>query len=86
MRRHSLIALLVVVCGIVTLNLSAAAHRQDEPTNKPSLPKIGTERPELSLHLLSGGPDLSGRPWKDKLWSWISGPPGVLRALTQFLT
>lgn len=61
MRRHSLIALLVVVSGIVALssalNVTAVAPRQDEPTNKPSLPKIGTERPELSLRLLSGGPD-----------------------------
>ena len=61
MRRHSLIALLVI-CGLVVLNLSsvhnaqAVGNRQDDPT-KPSLPKIGTERPELSLHLMSGGPD-----------------------------
>jgi len=62
MRRHSLIALLLV-CGFITLNhlssvpaTKAAGDRQDE-TTKPSLPKIGTERPELSLHLLSGGPD-----------------------------
>jgi thiol-disulfide isomerase/thioredoxin len=62
MRGHSLIALLVV-CGFVALNLGSAhnaqavGNRQDEPTTKSSLPKIGTERPELSLHLLSGGPD-----------------------------
>ena len=63
MRRHSLIALLVV-CGFVALNHLSSAHnakavgnRQDEPTTKPSLPKIGTERPELSFHFLSGGPD-----------------------------
>jgi len=63
MRRHSLIALLVV-SGIVALNhlsgvhnVKAVANRQDNPTSKPSLPEIGTERPELSLHLLSGGPD-----------------------------
>lgn len=63
MRRHSLIALLLAVSGIVALNLNslhsarAVAPRQDEPAAKPSLPKIGTERPELSLRLLSGGPD-----------------------------
>ena len=63
MRRHSLIALLVV-SGIVALNhlsgvhnVKAVANHQDGPTSKPSLPEIGTERPELSLHLLSGGPD-----------------------------
>ena len=63
MRRHSLTALLVV-CGFVALNHLSSVHnakavgnRQDEPTTKPSLPKIGTERPELSLRLLSGGPD-----------------------------
>ena len=62
MRRHSLIALLLI-CGLVALNhlsgvpaTKAAGDHQDE-TTKPSLPKIGTERPELSLHLLSGGPD-----------------------------
>ena len=64
MRRHSLIALLVVVSGIVALNHLSSVHNvaaggngQDEPTTQPSLPKIGTERPELSLHLLSGGSD-----------------------------
>ena len=60
MRRHSLIALLIV-SGIVALNhlsgFKAVANRQDNATSKPSLPEIGTERPELSLHLLSGGPD-----------------------------
>jgi len=63
MSRLSLIALLVV-CGFVALshlgsvhNVSAVGNRQDEPTTKPSLLKIGTERPELSFHLLSGRPD-----------------------------
>ena len=62
MRGHSLIALLVV-CGFVALNHLSGVHnaeavgnRQDEST-KPSLPKLGTERPELSFRLLSGGPD-----------------------------
>jgi thiol-disulfide isomerase/thioredoxin len=63
MRRQSLGALLVV-CGFVALNhfssvrnVKAVGNRQDEATTKPSLPKIGTERPELSFQLLSGGPD-----------------------------
>lgn len=61
MRRHSLIVVLVV-CGFVALNhlssvsnVRAGGNRQDEPATKPSLPKVGTERPELSLHLMSGG-------------------------------
>lgn len=59
MRMHSLIALLVV-SGIVTLNLSnvnainVVANRQEQQTIKPSLPKLGTERPALSFQLLSG--------------------------------
>ena len=63
MRRRSLIALLVV-CALVALshlgsvhNVDAVGNHQDESTTKPSLPKIGTERPEISFHLLSGGPD-----------------------------
>ena len=63
MSRLSLVALLLV-SGFVALsqlssvpNLNAPGNRQDEPTTKPSLPKIGTERPELSFHLLSGGQD-----------------------------
>lgn len=63
MRRLSLIAMLVV-SGFVALShlssvydVNAGRNRQDEPTTKPSLPKIGTERPELSFQLLSGGPD-----------------------------
>jgi thiol-disulfide isomerase/thioredoxin len=60
MRRHSLIALLVV-SGIVTLNNLSNVHaindvpnRQEQQTTKPSLPKLGTERPALSFQLLSG--------------------------------
>lgn len=63
MRRHSLIALLVV-SGFIALNhlssvriFTAVGNSQDEPATKRSLPKIGTERPGLSFHLLSGGPD-----------------------------
>jgi len=62
MRRHSLIALLVVSAFVAfnhfsgVHNVRAIANRQDDATNKPSLPEIGTERPELSLRLLSGGP------------------------------
>ena len=60
MRRHSLIALLVV-SGIVTLNNLSNVHaingvpkRQEQQTIKPSLLKLGTERPALSFQLLSG--------------------------------
>ena len=63
MIRLSLIALLVV-SGFVALNhlgsvhnVNAVENHQDESTTKPSLPKIGTERPEISFHLLSAGPD-----------------------------
>jgi|ERR1041384_754738 thiol-disulfide isomerase/thioredoxin len=60
MRRHSLIALLVV-SGIVTLNNLSNVHvingvtkHQEQQTTKPSLLKLGTERPALSFQLLSG--------------------------------
>jgi cytochrome c biogenesis protein CcmG/thiol:disulfide interchange protein DsbE len=60
MRKLSLIALLCVF-GIVAFNnlsgvraIKAGADRQDGTT--PSLPKLGTERPELSFQLLAGGP------------------------------
>src|SRR6476619_5484046 len=63
MRRLSLIAVLVV-SGIVALNnlggiynVKAVANPQEDQTSKASLPEIGTERPEISLRLLSGGPD-----------------------------
>jgi thiol-disulfide isomerase/thioredoxin len=36
--------------------IKAVANRQEDPTAKPSLLKVGTERPELSLQLLSGAP------------------------------
>jgi len=51
------------VSGLVALNsfskvhaIKSVANSQGEPTTKPSLLKVGTERPELSLQLLSGGP------------------------------
>ena len=60
MKRDSLIALLVV-SGIVTLNNLSNVHaingvpsRQEQQSIKPSLLKLGTERPALSLQLLSG--------------------------------
>jgi thiol-disulfide isomerase/thioredoxin len=57
MRTHALFALLVV-SGIVTLNnvhvINGVPNRQEQPATKPSLLKLGTERPELSLQLLSG--------------------------------
>jgi len=60
MRRHSLIALLVL-SGIVMLNNLSNVHaingvstRQEQQTVKPSLLKLGTERPVLSFQLLSG--------------------------------
>jgi len=61
MRKRSLLGLLFV-SGMGVLNnsgsvqaIKAVANSQDE-TTKPSLLKIGTERPELSLQLLSGAP------------------------------
>ena len=63
MRSRYLIALLFV-SGIVALNnlsnvhaIKGVTNHQDAPTNKPSLPKLGTERPELSFQLLSGMPN-----------------------------
>lgn len=63
MRSRYLIALLFV-SGIVALNnlsnvnaIKVVTNRQEAPTNKPSLPKLGTERPELSFQLLSGKPN-----------------------------
>lgn len=57
MRLHSLVALLVV-SGIVTLNslsnVNGVPNRQEQQTTKPALLKLGTERPALSLQLLSG--------------------------------
>jgi thiol-disulfide isomerase/thioredoxin len=63
MRKLSLIAVLVV-SGIFALNhlggvsnVKAVANPQEGQTSKASLPEIGTERPEISLRLLSGGLD-----------------------------
>ena len=53
MRMHALIGLLVM-SGIVTLSSLSNVHAQEQQTTKPSLLKLGTERPELSLQLLSG--------------------------------
>jgi len=72
---------LLFVSGIVALNSLSSVHanktienRQDEQAAKPSLLKIGTERPELSLQLLSGGPnptwqDLEGRVVVMDFWA-----------------
>ena len=53
MRMQAMIGLLVVA-GIVTLSNLSNVHAQEQQTTKPSLLKLGTERPELSLQLLSG--------------------------------
>ena len=73
MRRHSLIALLVV-SGIVTLNTLSNVHaingvskRQEQQAIKASLLKLGTERPALSFQLLSGKTPLRGKPWRAEL-------------------
>ena len=85
MRRHSLIALLVV-SGIVTLNnlsnvpaINGVPPRQEQQTIKASLPKLGTERPTLSFQLLSGKqaptwPALEGRVVIMDFWATWCAP------------
>ena len=85
MRSHSLLVLLLV-SGVIAFHSLSSVHanktvenRQDESTTKPSLLKIGTERPELSFQLLSGRAvpswrDLEGRVVVMDFWATWCAP------------